>query len=84
VAGEAVEAGEMIVFAPSNDAINFKAETDAEFVIGSATQHPHDLVLGYYSVHTSPSSLQKGEQQIADIEAAAEDGTRQDERTVFA
>jgi len=59
----------MIVFAPSNDAINFAAETDAEFVLGSAAQHPYDLVLGHYSVHTSPSSLQKGERQIADIEA---------------
>jgi redox-sensitive bicupin YhaK (pirin superfamily) len=68
-AGEVAESGEMIVFAPSNDAINFAAETDAEFVLGSAAQHPHDLVLGHYSVHTSPSSLQKGERQIADIEA---------------
>jgi hypothetical protein len=41
----------------------------ADFVLGSAPFHPHDLVLGYYSVHTSPSSLQKGEQQIAKIEA---------------
>ena len=69
VAGEVVEAGEMIAFAPSNDAITFEAETDAEFVFGSAARHPHRLVLGRYSVHTSPSSLQKGEQQIADIEA---------------
>ena len=68
-AGEVAKSGEMIVFAPSNDAINFAAETDAEFVLGSAAQHPHDLALGHYSVHTSPSSLQKGDRQIADIEA---------------
>jgi redox-sensitive bicupin YhaK (pirin superfamily) len=65
----AVEAGELIAFEPSNQAMDLTAETDAEFVLGSAPGHPHDLVLGYYSVHTSHSSLQKGERQIADIEA---------------
>jgi hypothetical protein len=34
VAGETVEAGEMIVFAPSNDAINFKAETTRNLCSG--------------------------------------------------
>jgi redox-sensitive bicupin YhaK (pirin superfamily) len=66
---EMVQAGELIAFEPSNEAIDFTAQADAEFVLGSAPHHPHDLVLGYYSVHTSPSSLQQGERQIADIEA---------------
>ena len=66
---QTVQAGELIAFEPSNEAIDFTAETDAEFVLGSAPHHPHDLVLGYYSVHTSPSSLEKGERQIAKIEA---------------
>ncbi len=62
-----VEAGELVVFEPSNAAIEFNAEADAEFVLGSAPRHPHDLVLGYYSVHTSPSALQIAEQHIAEI-----------------
>jgi redox-sensitive bicupin YhaK (pirin superfamily) len=68
-APEPVEAGELVAFEPSNEAIDFTAQTDTDFVLGSAPKHPHDLVLGYYSVHTSPSSLQKGEQQIAEIQA---------------
>ena len=27
-------------------------------------KHPHDLVLGYYSVHTSEDALQRGEAEI--------------------
>jgi hypothetical protein len=33
-------------------------------MIGSAAPHPHDLVLGYYSVHTSAEALRTGEAQI--------------------
>ena len=67
-APDTVEAGELVVFERSNEAIDFNAETDAEFVLGSAANHPHDLVLGYYSVHTSASSLREGERQIAEIQ----------------
>jgi redox-sensitive bicupin YhaK (pirin superfamily) len=66
---EEAETGELIVFEPGNHAIDFQAETDSEFVLGSAAEHPHDLVLGYYSVHTSPASLEKGERQINEIKA---------------
>ena len=45
------------------------AEDDAEFMLGSAVPHPHDLVLGYYSVHTSAEALAKGEQRIREIRA---------------
>ena len=41
-----------MAFATSNQAINFRAEADTEFVLGSAASHPHELALGYYSVHT--------------------------------
>lgn len=68
VVPETVQAGELIAFEPSNETIDFTAQTDAEFVLGSARHHNHDLVLGYYSVHTSPSARQKGERQIAVIE----------------
>jgi hypothetical protein len=64
---ETAQSGELIGFEPSNEAIDFTAETDAEFVLGSAPYHPHALVLGYYSVHTSSTSLRDGEQQIAEI-----------------
>jgi redox-sensitive bicupin YhaK (pirin superfamily) len=59
-----LEQGEIVVFEPSADPVSFKARTDTEFMIGSAVRHPHDLVLGYYSVHTSAEALQIGEAQI--------------------
>jgi redox-sensitive bicupin YhaK (pirin superfamily) len=62
-----VEAGEMAVFEPGQGAIEFVAETDAEFVVGAAAPHPHDLALGYYSVHTSPETLAAGERRIQEV-----------------
>ncbi|NPT56390.1 pirin family protein [Paraburkholderia elongata] len=62
-----VQAGELVVFDESEGAIEFHAETDAEFVFGSAVKHPHDLVLGYYSVHTSATALEEGEARIREI-----------------
>lgn len=56
--------GELVVFEESDAAIDFHAEGDTTFVLGSAIKHPHDLVLGYYSVHTSPDALYKGEAEI--------------------
>jgi redox-sensitive bicupin YhaK (pirin superfamily) len=66
---EPVEAGELVAFETSDQAIDFRAETDSEFVLGSAVSHPYELALGYYSVHTSPASLHAGEQRIAEIKA---------------
>jgi len=66
---EPVEAGELAVFEPSNEAIDFHAETASEFVLGSAASHPYELALGYYSVHTSPASLQAGERRLAEVKA---------------
>jgi redox-sensitive bicupin YhaK (pirin superfamily) len=62
-----VTKGELAVFEESNGAIEFEAQGDAEFVLGSAVKHPHDLVFGYYSVHTHPDALKKGEANIARI-----------------
>jgi redox-sensitive bicupin YhaK (pirin superfamily) len=61
-----VTKGEIAVFEESNGAIEFEAQNDAGFILGSAIKHPHDLVLGYYSVHTNPA-LKKGEANIAQI-----------------
>ncbi|WP_176594212.1 pirin family protein [Sphingobium sp. EM0848] len=64
-----VEQGEMIIFAPGEEAVEFVAEEDAEFVIGSAVPHQHDLILGYYSVHTNAAALRAGEARIREIRA---------------
>jgi redox-sensitive bicupin YhaK (pirin superfamily) len=63
-------AGEMVVFDQSSGSISFKALEDAEFVLGSAVQHAHELVLGRYSVHTSPAALQQGEETIKQMGVA--------------
>lgn len=67
---EPLEHGEIAVFEAGDDPVEFKARTDAEFVIGSAAPHPHALVLGYYSVHTSAEALRIGEAQIDAIRDA--------------
>ncbi|MDB5459821.1 MAG: Pirin domain protein [Caulobacteraceae bacterium] len=66
---ERVDAGELAAFEPANTAIDCFAEADTEFVLGSAVAHPHDLVLGYYSVHTSQATLEAGERRIDEIRA---------------
>lgn len=35
--------------------------------MGSAVKHPHDLELGYYSVHTSAAALHEGEARLQQI-----------------
>ena len=59
--------GELAAFEPSSEAVEFEALTNAEFVLGSAAPHKHDLVLGYYSVHTTPDALREGEAHISSI-----------------
>jgi redox-sensitive bicupin YhaK (pirin superfamily) len=62
-----VSRGELVIFEPSEQAIDFVAATDARFVLGSAAPHPHELVLGNYSVHTSARALSDGETEIRRI-----------------
>jgi redox-sensitive bicupin YhaK (pirin superfamily) len=68
-AGERLSAGEMAVFDGSEAPLTLTAlgQTDAVFVLGSAVPHPHELHLGYYSVHTSSEALQRGERRIAEL-----------------
>jgi len=61
--------GELVAFNPSNAAIEFEAQTDAEFVLGSAFPHGYDLVLGSHSVHTTAKALREAEARIATIQA---------------
>lgn len=58
---------EVAVFEEGEAAIEFVAEGATEFVLGSAVKHPHDLVTGYYSVHTSEAALAQGESEIERI-----------------
>jgi len=60
--------GELVAFRPSNAAIEFEAQSDAEFVVGSAVPHDYDLVLGSHSVHTSTKALREAEARISAIE----------------
>ena len=56
--------GQLAVFEESGAAIELEAEGDTSFVLGSAIKHPHPLVLGYYSVHTTSAALAQGEAEI--------------------
>ncbi|MFV0675114.1 MULTISPECIES: pirin family protein [Variovorax] len=67
--GGPVAAGELAVFEESGAAIDFVAHGDTAFVLGSAVKHPHELVMGYYSVHTSKAALEQGEAEIRRIGA---------------
>jgi|RhiMetdeSRZDD1v2_1073273.scaffolds.fasta_scaffold02554_6 redox-sensitive bicupin YhaK (pirin superfamily) len=59
--------GKIAIFEPSEASIDFTAEGKTGFVLGSAVKHPHDLVLGNYSVHTSAKALREGEAEIRRI-----------------
>lgn len=67
--GEPVGTGELAVFEESGAAIDFVARGDTSFVLGSAVKHPHELVMGHYSVHTSKAALDQGEAEIRRIGA---------------
>jgi redox-sensitive bicupin YhaK (pirin superfamily) len=60
--------GDLAASEPSNQAVEFEARTDAEFVLGSAAPHKYDLVLGSHSVHTTPAALREAERNISAIE----------------
>jgi redox-sensitive bicupin YhaK (pirin superfamily) len=66
-APEELRRGDLAAFEPSNEAVEFEALSDTEFVLGSAVPHEHDLVLGYYSVHTSQDALRDAEAHISSI-----------------
>jgi redox-sensitive bicupin YhaK (pirin superfamily) len=61
---EPIGEGQLAVFEESGVPIELEADGDASFVLGSAIKHPHPLVLGYYSVHTSKAALAQGEAEI--------------------
>jgi redox-sensitive bicupin YhaK (pirin superfamily) len=66
---DVLQHGDLAAFAPSCQAVEFEALADTEFVLGSAAPHQHDLVTGYYSVHTTPHALRNGEAHILEVKA---------------
>jgi len=60
---------ELAAFEEGNGALHFTASDDCAFLVASATKLPQALSLGYYSVHSSPQTLQAGEQRIKEIGA---------------
>lgn len=68
--GTTLRAGDMGVF-DELGAMHFQADASGPttFVLGSAIPHPHDLVLGYYSVHSNQDALSRGEARIAELGA---------------
>jgi len=63
-----LQQGELVAFRPSNAAIEFEAQSDAEFVLGSAIPHDYDLVLGSHSVHKNAEPLGEAEARISAIQ----------------
>jgi len=59
---------QLAVFEESGAPIELEADGDTSFVLGSAIKHPHPLVLGNYSVHTSTATLAQGEAEINRID----------------
>jgi redox-sensitive bicupin YhaK (pirin superfamily) len=56
---------ELAVFEQGEGRLDFVARGDTRFVLGSSLPHPHPLVTGYYSVHTSQEALHRGEAEIS-------------------
>ncbi|HTA41281.1 MAG TPA: pirin family protein [Bryobacteraceae bacterium] len=63
-----LQQGELVAFRPSSAAIEFEAQSDTEFVLGSAVPHHYNLVLGSHSVHTTAEALREAEVRISEIQ----------------
>ncbi|MEP6503109.1 MAG: pirin family protein [Betaproteobacteria bacterium] len=68
-AGTSLRRGDMVTFVDDGAPIVLEAhgEENAVFVLGSAIPHPHELHLGYYSVHTTAQALAAGEERIREL-----------------
>lgn len=55
---------EVVIFERGQNSITMQAIGEVNMMIGSSIQHPHDLVTGDYSVHTSAKALAEGEAGI--------------------
>jgi redox-sensitive bicupin YhaK (pirin superfamily) len=68
VAGSA-SSEELLIFDREPGELRFEAEGPAGFMVGTARPHPHALVIGRNSVHTSAAALHASEQRIAELGA---------------
>jgi redox-sensitive bicupin YhaK (pirin superfamily) len=76
VAGDILQR-ELAVFESGLTTLTFEAHGDCGFLLGSTAPYPHDLHLGYYSVHSSAKALAQGEARIQMIgEQMRVDGKR--------
>lgn len=58
---------ELAVFQQGLQHIGFEAKGPCGFLLGSTAPYPHDLHMGYYSVHNSAHALVQGEARIQAI-----------------
>jgi redox-sensitive bicupin YhaK (pirin superfamily) len=65
---DGVQQGELVAFTSSSAVLEFEAQSDAEFVLGSAVPHSYHLVLGSHSVHTTVEALREAETRISAIQ----------------
>ena len=66
VSGETL-VSELAAFEEGHGAMHFRARGDSSFLVGTAAKHPHHLVLGPYSVHTSHTALESSARRISEI-----------------
>lgn len=69
-------ADELVIFEDGDRPLELFASSAADFVIGTARKHPHPIVLGAYSVHTSHAALRHGEKEIARLGEQLRDSGR--------
>jgi len=67
---------EMAVFEETEGALRFDADGDTSFLLGTAAKRLAPLVLGPYSVHTSPSALTAGINRINELGVALRNADR--------
>jgi redox-sensitive bicupin YhaK (pirin superfamily) len=60
-------AGELVCLEEGAGDVNIEALEPARVLFGCAQKHPHPLVLGTYSVHTSAQALAQGEARIREV-----------------
>jgi len=66
VSGETIS-NEIAVFDSQSAPLTLQAQGAVNFMLGSAVMHPHPLVTGDYSVHTTEDALRIGEEGIKKV-----------------
>jgi len=66
VSGELISK-EIAILDYQSNSLKIKAKGNVSFVLGSAVKHPHSLITGAHSVHTTEDSLKLGEDGIRKV-----------------